>query len=194
MTTSSTHHAGFSIFKALSAVVLIGCLLILTAFSQDSRGVEMKALPGESRVITSVSIRALEGQLPHVQSVINRVLTRASIDLSFEPVLEIIEPEVVTGKNVDVFEIDGDTDSHKVIFRGSSAIALTAAFGHYLRYFVNCDFHWENAGGYQLKLFPTTTESLPIPDKIERVVFTSAQRYYQVGFLVELLNPAGSDI
>jgi alpha-N-acetylglucosaminidase len=68
----------------------------------------------------------------------------------------------------------------KILFgRGSSGVALSTAFGHYLRYYVGCDFHWKNGGAYSFASFPTSTQDLPLPKPTERVVFLSKWRYYQ---------------
>lgn len=85
----------------------------------------------------------------NVQELINRVLSRAGKNtFHFTPTLEFIDYAISNGNNVDVFEIDGNESSSEIIFRGSSAVALSAAFGHYLRHYLQCDFHWENSGGY----------------------------------------------
>lgn len=62
---------------------------------------------------------------------------------------------------------------------GSSAVALTTAFGHYLRYYTKCDVHWEDGGDYSLAAFPSSLEALPVPTEKKRVVFMAKWRYYQ---------------
>lgn len=43
----------------------------------------------------------------NVQSLIDRVLLRAGVQFTFQPVLEIIDYAVVDGQPMDVFEIEG---------------------------------------------------------------------------------------
>jgi hypothetical protein len=50
-----------------------------------------------------------------VQSLINRVLSRAGVDFTFEPILESIDYETVDGQQFDVFEID--SQDGKIVFR-----------------------------------------------------------------------------
>jgi alpha-N-acetylglucosaminidase len=63
--------------------------------------------------------------------------------------------------------------------RGSNAIALTTAFGHYLRYYTFCDVHWEDGGNYSLSSFPKSLSALPIPSEKKKTTFLSKYRYYQ---------------
>ncbi|RYH29449.1 alpha-N-acetylglucosaminidase [archaeon] len=63
--------------------------------------------------------------------------------------------------------------------RGSSGVALSTAFGHYLRYYLNCDFHWEDGGDYSFASFPKSASELPILTEKVRVTFLSKWRYYQ---------------
>ena len=115
--------------------------------------------------------------MTNVQQLINRVLSRAGVNFAFTPVMELIPYEEVDGQLMDVFEIDAKDNS--IIFRGSSGIALSTAFGHYLRYYTNSDFHWEKGGSYSFEAFPKSSDGLPIPASKERVVFLSKWRYYQ---------------
>lgn len=126
--------------------------------------------------------RSLGDKVANVQALIDRVLKRGYIDNKFEPILQLVDAESGHQSPVEFFEIDGDVGNNRVIFRGTSAIALTTAFGHYLRYYLKCDFMWENAGGYQFKNFPITVERFPIPSTVERIPFASHKRYYQVCF------------
>lgn len=121
--------------------------------------------------------------LSGVQDVIDRVMMRGLTSIgmtyvkgSFKPLLEFIESNE---NDCDVYEIDGDSVTNKIIFRGSSGIALTKAFGDYLKYYLNCDVHWENAGDYSFQSFPSSIESMPIPASLNRVVAMSKIRYYQ---------------
>ena len=115
--------------------------------------------------------------LTSTQNLINRVLSRAGIKFEFHPILEIIPYDNIDGQDIDVFEID--TKENQIVFRGSNGIALTAAFGHYLRYYLNCDFHWERSGGYSFASFPSSIENMPLPTTKEHITFLSKWRYYQ---------------
>jgi alpha-N-acetylglucosaminidase len=131
-----------------------------------------------SRIHTTLTSRhESKNFLNSVQEVIDRVLLRGKVNFKFQPKLEIIDYETRDGQLFDVFEVDGQAGS--VVLRGSSAVALTTAFGHYLRYHTNCDLHWEDGGDYSLAAFPATADKLPIPLKNERTVFLSKWRYYQ---------------
>jgi hypothetical protein len=112
-----------------------------------------------------------------VQALIDRVLLRVGASFEFKPVLEMIDYEMIDGQAFDVFEID--SKDNQVVFRGSSGVALSTAFGHYLRYHTNSDFHWEDGGGYSFSSFPSSSAGLPVPGEKERVVFLSKWRYYQ---------------
>lgn len=113
-------------------------------------------------------------QTQNVQELIDRVLKRGEINVTFTPILELLE--LTAGKENDAFEICGrDND---VVFRGTNTVALTAAFGHYLRHYLKVDFHWENGGGYSFQNFPIA--AMPIPTSCARVKFLSKFRYYQV--------------
>lgn len=113
------------------------------------------------------------------QALIDRVLKRAGVSFSWAPTLEMIGYASEDGQLFDVFEIEGNSVTNEIILRGSSGVALSTAFGYYLRYYTNCDFHWENGGGYSFGSFPSTPEALPIPTAKERIVFLSKWRYYQ---------------
>jgi len=67
----------------------------------------------------------------------------------------------------------------RVVLRGSSGPALTAAFGKYLKYYLNCDVHWQDSGGYSFQNFPKRVEDLVIPPIEEMTVFLSKWRYYK---------------
>jgi len=78
----------------------------------------------------------------HVQALNNRVLTRGGINFSFTPVLEMIHTVVnELGQGVDQFVISENRQTKQVIPKGSSCPALSAAFGKYMRYYMNCDIH-----------------------------------------------------
>jgi alpha-N-acetylglucosaminidase len=62
---------------------------------------------------------------------------------------------------------------------GSNGVALSTAFGHYLRYYTFCDFHWENGGGNSFDTFPPALSLMPVPASKERITFLSHYRYYQ---------------
>ena len=111
----------------------------------------------------------------NIQNLINRVLKRAKVEVKFSPLLEMID---FSEGNIDVFEIDKG-NQNEIIFRGSSGVALSAAFGHYLRNYLYCDFHWKDGGGYSFQNFPKDLKSFPVPNKPERVEFLSKYRYYQ---------------
>ena len=115
----------------------------------------------------------------NVQSLIDRVLKRAGVKFTWNPILEKIDYASENGQLFDVFEIDTNTDSNQVVLRGSSGVALSTAVGYYFRYYTNSDFHWEDGGGYSFKSFPSSADQLPIPEAKERIVFLSKWRYYQ---------------
>ena len=118
--------------------------------------------------------------LDGIQALINRVLTRAERNFTFNPVLELIDPHINEyGQSVDQFEIFGDRTKKTVIFRGSSGAALGAAFGKYLRYYLHCDIHWEMSGGYSFNNFPAKLEDMVIPDISDKTIFLSKLRYYK---------------
>ena len=95
-----------------------------------------------------------DSNIKPVQDMIDRVLKRGGVEISFQPTLEMSEFELKDGISRDVFEIDGDSSG--VIFRGSTTVALASAFGHYMKYYVFCDFHWENGGNYSFSAFPSS--------------------------------------
>ena len=100
-----------------------------------------------------------------VQNLINRVLNRAKVEFTFTPKLEIISK---VDKGIEeYFEIDGDASNGLIIFRATSSVALASAFGHYLRYYLGCDFHWENAGGYSFDSFPKKAIDLVVPKEVK---------------------------
>lgn len=107
-----------------------------------------------------------------VQCLIDRVLKRGKVQFRFEPILEIIN-----GQSVEFFEIDGNNSD--IIFRGTSELAVSTAFGYYIRYYLFCDFHWENGGNYSFARFPSSRNEMPVPTTPKRLIFTSKYRYYQ---------------
>ena len=136
-------------------------LRIFCLFAVFWMGIAEKLTERNSRVIANV------------QSLIDRVMQRAGISYSFRPKMEI----TTSVHDTDLFEIA--SDSKNVIFRGSSGVALSAAFGYYVRYFLNCDFHWQNGGDYSFENFPTSLSEIPIPKGVTRVPFIAKYRYYQ---------------
>lgn len=114
--------------------------------------------------------------IANVQSLIDRVLHRAGVAFSFRPKMELIP---FANEGIDVFEIDTDSSMDTVVLRGSSGVALSAAFGHYLRYIVKSDFHWEYAGNYSFGTFPVDLSEMPIPSTLIRITFLGKYRYYQ---------------
>jgi hypothetical protein len=131
----------------------------------------------------------------NVYALIHRVLLRAGVSWAaeFNPRLELIPFVEVDGQPRDAFEIEAvpaaasttttaDTSTGGIttlVFRGSSGVALTTAFGHYLRAHAHCDFHWEQAGNYSFAALPQSIAGLPLPVQVDRVVFLSKYRYYQ---------------
>lgn len=117
--------------------------------------------------------------IDNIRSFINRISLRGNVTAAFAPTLELIQPQLdeLTGDMVDVFEVEGNNG--KIILRGSSGPALSAAVGHYFKYYLKCDIYWENGGGYQLETFPKASVDFPIPVDKERIVFMSKERYYQ---------------
>lgn len=110
----------------------------------------------------------------YVQDLIDRVLTRGNINFQFKPILQIVSQ----GNDIEEwYEID--SNNNKIIFRGTSNNAITAAFGYYLRFYLKCDFHWEDSGGYSFNSFPKELNLMPIPTKKSRTNFLSKYRYYQ---------------
>jgi len=133
-------------------------------------------------VSLAVSVRVLDEAVltKNVQSFIDRILARGGVQGgSFTPLLEVIQPAVdeLTGENIDVFEIDGKDG--RVVLRGSSGPALTAAVGSFFKYHLKCDIYWELGGGYQFDAFPRKASDIPVPKSSERHVFMSQKRYYQ---------------
>lgn len=115
-----------------------------------------------------------------IYALINRVLKRNNIQTSsFNPIIELVEKSEGGEEDSEWFEISRRED--RLLLRGNSLPALSAAFGHYLRYYANCDFSWEGGGGYQLGTFPMSSEDVAktLPEKTERVEITSKIRYYQ---------------
>lgn len=171
-------------------ITLIASFLSWTTFASPSNGVAYSRV-GKKIVHPkpAETVQALHHKLTlnhqgkdftsNVQSLIDRVLKRAGVKFSFTPVLEMIDYANEDGQLFDVFEIDGNAETKQVIFRGSSGVALSTAFGHYLRYYTNSDFHWEDGGGYSFLSFPSSLEAMPIPSEKERTVFLSKWRYYQ---------------
>lgn len=48
-----------------------------------------------------------------------------------------------------------------------------------MKYYTNCDMHWENGGNFSFQSFPKSVDMMPLPKATERVVFLSKYRYYQ---------------
>ncbi len=126
----------------------------------------------------------------NVQELFTRVLKRGGVKWAddFHPDLELINYEQIQDGSEqlrDVFEIDVNKHTGNLIFRGSSGVALTTAFGHYLRYYTKADISWENAGGYSFDTLHAyqSVKDLPTPKKnsltVDRHVFLSKYRYYQ---------------
>ena len=142
------------------------CRLSLTAFLF----IALAALTLTAAIAATTADQAL---LDNVQAFIDRIMARGKVATKFTPVLKLISPD----GTMDVFEIDGDAATGRVILRGSSGPALTAAVGRYFKYYLKCDIYWQNGGGYQFAAFPLG--QLPIPEELERIVFMSERRYYQ---------------
>jgi alpha-N-acetylglucosaminidase len=118
---------------------------------------------------------AVPDVLEEVQQLIDRVLLPAN--KSFRPILELMNPQA---DGSDAFEIDAQDG--EVLLRGSSGVALSSAFGWYLKYYCNSSVSsWGRERSlYQLENFPSDSRDLPLPvNGPERHVRAARWSYYQ---------------
>ncbi len=103
-----------------------------------------------------------------VRELIQRIVPRQADKF----VLETIVPDTITGKVMDVIEIE--SQDGKIVLRGNSATSLASAFNYYLENYGNVSVAWD--GFDQLNL-PT-----PLPDvrpKVRSVSYFSTRVAYQ---------------
>ena len=146
------------------------------ALSINALAMILLVLPCSSRALHGLK-KDQPDVLTEVQELIDRVLLPAN--KSFYPIMELLSPSPET--QLDTFELD--SQNGKVVLRGSSGVALSSAFGWYLKYFCNCSMSSWGRGRslYQLENFPSDARDLPLPsgDSTNRYSRATEWSYYQ---------------